>query len=314
MTIAGGPPQPLIRVDPALAEPAVWGVLTRTAGSGEARMAAHGRRADPIYDARDPASRDTAFARLALAEFTELALADPLLQAIAERPLLADRVRVVLIADARGHRDEGVTCEAGSEHLGFRIDASRFADADRLLEWARHALGHAEDTLDATFGFQRGWDAGGAGSTVPAATQARLHRLWDVSVDARLEAAGRSAGRLVRERHRARIAADLSGAGDAAIDVVVERLWAGPRPTFPALLDWAARPATLVAETAPAGAGRLRPDRCPLCRFPSDDVDVPDPAIGDLAAAEYPSWRPDHGLCARCADRYRFAARLGGAT
>ncbi len=249
---------------------------------------------------------------LRVTEFTELGLAAPLRQAIAERPALADRAQVMLVGEARAYRDEGVTCEPSGQHLGFRVDAARFADPAGLLGWARHALGHAEDTLDPAFDFDPAWDGAGTGSSLRAVTQARLHRLWDVTVDGRLEAAGMSAGRSARARHRDRIAADLGGASVAAIDAILDRLWNDPRPTFPALRDWALRPASLIDDLAPEHPGLPRPDRCPLCRFPSDDVLVPDPAIGDQVLAEYPSWRPADGLCGRCVDRYRFARLLGG--
>ena len=85
------------------------------------------------------------------------------------------------------------------------------------------------------------------------------------------------------------------------------------QPTFAQLLAWAARPIELVAATFPGDPGLPRPDRCPLCRFPSDDVGVPAHPIAVLVSADYPDWLPELGLCGRCSDRYRFAGHLGGA-
>ena len=62
----------------------------------------------------------------------------------------------------------------------------------------------------------------------------------------------------------------------------------------------------------PQAEGRPRPDRCPLCSFPSADVASPEAALAAAIEAEYPNWRRDDGLCGRCADRFRFAVALGG--
>ncbi len=85
----------------------------------------------------------------------------------------------------------------------------------------------------------------------------------------------------------------------------------GPRPTFTELVAWAADRNAYASGSVGSRADD-RPDRCPLCRFPGDDVVAPSADIAALVGAEYPAWRPADGLCGRCTDRYRFASRLGG--
>ncbi len=314
MTLLGppAPAVPALRVDPAFAEAVVWRVLTVAGTRTADALAAYRRRSEPVYGLVDPITRDAAFAQLAVDEFERLALAGPLRRAISERPAVADRVRIVLVGDARGRSDEGITWEPGGAHLGIRVDGDRFGDPGELLAWARHALGHAEDTLDPAFGFTPGWEEAADGR-LAYGTQARLHRLWDVTVDARLAAAGLLVDGSAPQRHYERLAADLPGVGADTIDAVFGFLWDGQRPAFVQLLAWAARPIELVAVAAPGDPGLPRPDRCPLCRFPSDDVVAPTEPIAALVAADYPAWRPDIGLCGRCTDRYRFAGMLGGA-
>lgn len=300
-----------LRVDPALAETVVFRELRRGGLSTSGALSVDRSRTEPIYAVVDPAEREAAFGRQAIADFDDLHLGQPILDALAERPALATRVRIVLIGESRGRGDEGITCEPGAEHLGIRIEASRFDDPAGLLAWARHALGHAEDTLDPEFAFLPGWQEAGSGS-VAAASQARLHDLWDVSVDGRLAAAGRLAAEPARQRHRAAIARALPGIADGAIDAITARLWVGPRPSFAALLAWATRPLELARAVAPDEPEWRRPDRCPLCAFPSDDVAPPEPEVAARVVAEYPRWRPVQGLCGRCTDRYLLAGRLGG--
>ena len=280
--------------------------------AGTGALATYRDRTEPFYELADPIQRDAAFARHAVAEFERLELAVPLVRAIEERPGVADLVRIVLVGSARGHADEGITCEPGGVHLGIRVDGARFIDPEGLLAWARHALGHAEDTLDPAFGFAPGWEETALGR-VAAAIQARLHRLWDVSVDGRLAAAGLLPDASVPQRHCERLGADLPGISAETVDVIFGRLWDGSRPTFGQLLAWATRPVELVRAVCPDASRQPRPDRCPLCRFPGDDVASPTAAISALVAVDYPAWRPDLGLCGRCTDRYRFAGRLGGA-
>ena len=312
MTLVGSPPGIPVRTDPAVAEAAVWISLTRGAVPSTEALHRHRRRTDRAYELADGSERDAAFGGLALVEFEELGLAEPLRRALGERPVLASGVRALLLGEARGRQNEGVTVEPGGEHLGLRVDVARFGDPASLLAWARHVLGHAEDTLDPDFFYERGWEARAAGS-VAAGTHARLHRLWDVTVDARLAHAGHLDER-EQSRHRERIAADIAGVGPGAVDAVMQLLWDGPRPSFPELFGWAARPVELVAVAAPDHARQPRPDRCPLCRFPSDDVLPPGPSIAAAVAQDYPAWRPEFGLCGRCTDRYRFAGQLGGRT
>lgn len=306
------PLDPVLRVDPTFAEAVVWRVLSAAdAGMADA-LAAHRRRAEPVYGLADPVARDAAFFQLAVGEFERLGLAEPLRRAITERPAVADRVRIILIGDARGRSDEGITWEPNGTHLGIRIDGARFAKPEDLLGWARHALGHAEDTIDPAFGFTPGWEETADGR-IASGTQARLHRLWDVTIDSRLAAAGLLLDGSAPRRHCERLGADLRGVVAGSVDAVFGFLWDGPLPTFGQLLAWAARPIDLVAAACPGNPGLPRPDRCPLCRFPSDDVVAPPEATASLVAADYPEWHPELGLCGRCTDRYRFAGRLGGA-
>lgn len=302
-----------LRVEPDLAEAAVFAALRRREAVDPGAILAHRARTEPIYGLADAAERDEAFGRQAVHEFELLRLALPVVEALGERPALSARLRVVLLATARGRHDEGVTCEPGGEHLGVRLEAARFDDAAGLLAWARHVLGHAEDTLDPEFGFEPGWNAPGGGRAVAAPAQARLHRLWDVGVDGRLAADGRLPDALETfRRHRAALAAELPGLDGAAVDALAAQLWSGPRPSFGDLLAWAARPARLVSDLLPGLVVAARPDRCPLCGFPGLDVVTPDGEVSAAVAADYPAWRPADGLCSRCTDRYRLVDLLGG--
>jgi len=309
VTLAAPPVLP-VRVDPALAETVVRRVVAAGRASDPTITAAHAERVEPLYAIGDERERMAAFEALALAEFEELGLAGHIRMAVEARPAVASVVRMVLLGGANGRHDEGVTWEPTGAHLGLRVEPARFDRPDRLAAWADHVLGHAEDTLDPSFGFQPGL----AESALGGPAQARFHDLWDVSVDGRTSTSGRVAAGASRQEHRARIAAHLPEAPDRVIDTLVDRLWAGPRPTYPELVGWAADLNALARTVSPRGiaGAATQPDRCPLCRFPGGDVRVADARLSALVAADYPDWQPTLGLCGRCADRYRFSDRMEG--
>lgn len=315
--IIAAPPILPVRVDPSFAEAVVRRVLVARRSADPALVASHAARVEPLYAIDDERERAAGFERLALAEFEELGLADLVRAAIEARPAVAARVRVVLLGEARGRQDEGVTWEPSGAHLGLRVDPARFDHPDRLGDWARHVLLHAEDTLDPDFGFRPGWIE----RSLSRPVQQRVHDLWDVTIDARLDAVRSAVDDAVRRGHRARLAAQLPGYPERVVEGLVDRLWCGPRPTFPELVAWASDRDALAAALAGGGpdvgpggpdvvSGGL--DRCPLCRFPGGDIRVPDVRVAALVAREYPDWRPTQGLCGRCTDRYRFADRTGG--
>lgn len=304
------------RVEPAFAESLAWRTLRRRADAGRPEaLAVHHERAAELYAQPAVPARERVFERLAAQELGELKVMAPLAAALGERPAIAAAVDLVLVGEAPAAAVEGITCDPARRRIGVSVQARRFDDPAGLRAWARHALGHTEDAIHPDFAFEPGWD----GLPGRGRFAERLHALWDVSIDARAEALHGPTGSEDRVARRRAAGAEAIAilwpelAREAA--AVVERLWSGPRPSFPELRRWAEEPAALAAA---AGATLSSAPRegpltgiCPLCRFPSAALDLPMPAIAALVAAEFPDRRADERLCDRCADRYRFA-QLGG--
>lgn len=77
-------------------------------------------------------------------------------------------------------------------------------------------------------------------------------------------------------------------------------LWTGALSTHAALLEFAADPRDFREVHAPVPGAR-----CPLCGFAAftwADPREPRPAAAARIQAEFPAWRADDALCARCAE------------
>jgi hypothetical protein len=309
-----GPGVPLVVLAPDLAEEIAWRAILRAERAGRPEIRArHHERAAAAYAVPPGRLRDRLFARLAADEVEELGLLEPVRTALAEHPAVAEAVEVVLLARATSRGGETVTADRAGRRAGLRALAERFDDPAGLLAWARHALGHLDDSLDPAFGFDPDWER-----TADGATAERLHVLWDASIDGRAARAGRPVFGSSREGCRARLAALLPPGLEPVAAALVDRCWSSERPAFADLRRWAERPPTALGGH-PAGdrddlpeargvpAGSLLPGgRCPLCRFPSSVLHVPDPATATTIADAHPGWRPELGVCERCHDRYRL--------
>jgi hypothetical protein len=113
---------------------------------------------------------------------------------------------------------------------------------------------------------------------------------------------------------------------------LVARLWDGPRPGFPELLDLALNPARVqdwlgpvdpdapamgtapaaVRTTAGTAPDRLPGGRCPLCQCASAELRRPEPGPAAAIHREYPAIDPALGVCERCLDRVLLVPTLGG--
>ncbi len=114
------------------------------------------------------------------------------------------------------------------------------------------------------------------------------------------------APRGTKDTARARFLRAFSMLGDQA-EEIFERLFRGRRPSHGELVKLAQEPRK-TAGIAP-GTGI----RCPVCGSPTYVPEAGDSLEGEVVAclrAERPRWRPEQGLCPRCADLYRVRAGI----
>jgi hypothetical protein len=178
------------------------------------------------------------------------------------------------------------------------------ASAGGLVAFLRHDLTHLEDALDPAFG--PGPDSASSGAATQGARDMwwiRRRALWCALVDRRLEALGQVPLLTAQERATS-LERAFPGVASDEITRALEVLAADGRPTGRSL----ARVSGELGVLAKAASGRQAfPGRCPLCGFPTvqwaDVSALPDAVLAALAR-DARGWKPDDGLCGRCAEAY----------
>lgn len=293
---AGGTPlAPPVDVGcaPELVEAVVRMALDDARRRGDERLeAAYHRQADGLY-ALPPGEREAGFHALHRRWFRELGIEGRLGAVLARHGALLARLAALRLVPAAGADDEGAELGAPGTHgrrALVRLRPRRALEST-LEPFLDHELTRLADRLDPAFG-----EDPSALARVPAprrrVVEARMRLAWATSVDGRLARRG-----LVpladRGEHRRRLEASFALEG-GALEALLERLWAGIRPSYAELLALAGR-----------AGGRQPGTPCPVCGFPTCAwAEGVGPALAEAVRAEAPWWDPAQGLCMRCVEGY----------
>lgn len=303
-----------IRFDPLLTEAVILQEISRRQEAGDSvPFRDYHLAADPLYYCTHDA-REAGLQRLHTLFFERLGFAQSVQQALDEFPEIEARASEVIVALAATSHDEGA--DLGREQVngngrvitrvGIRLQPHRFLDLAALRRYLRHELWHIADLLSPDFGY--------AGETVETIIRNRYRLLWCLSIDARLEAAGKEP-RADKPTHRLEFDAAYHTFAPAVRQAIFERLWR-PEPISHASLLLMARNSEalfrLAGDASPHGSesrrhARLPGSPCPLCRFPSHnfaDDHLLDRTLTAEIRHDFPDWTVDDGLCERCLELY----------
>jgi hypothetical protein len=232
----------------------------------------------------------------------------PLEAAVGQFPLLAEHLVALALRKARTRGEEGAelyTDPEGRRRGVLALRPERLAATTELAPWLHHELAHLADLVDPAFGYCPETDGPGWTVSRQRLVLERYRLLWNVSLDGRLIRRGLAtvADEARRREEFERAFAFLPAARRAEW---FEELWNGHRARHADLLALAADPRGLREHPAPVPGAP-----CPLCGFPTfdwtDPGTLPDAARTRIRA-EFPGWRGDEPLCARCAEVYRAVA------
>lgn len=290
-------------LDPGLVEEAVLLAIRTNADQEEFRAAR-----DALY-ALGEAESERAFTELHFAWFQRLGLDRPIRLALAELPIIAQSCARCVVSRSVSARDEGADLLVNPEAPGIsgrtvlvKLRASAFGEPASMLAMLRSELLHVADMVDPDFGYEPTVKSADYGPAYGQLVRERYRVLWNVTVASRLVSRGVAGPDAKAETYRSFVAAFPMLA--AAADEAFARFFGGGAVTHAEMMSFAASPrATL------SGAALAPGLPCPLCRLPTFSPE-PDPEL--LAAqlvesivAEFPTWKPERGLCRQCADLFR---------
>jgi hypothetical protein len=269
------------------------------------------RERERLYSVLDPDERNAAFSRFHLEWFREWGFEDAVTQPVREMPILAQALDALAFRKHRTKSDEGGELYVNDVGQRTGVIAIR---PDRLRHdpgaFLRHELMHLQDMVDPNYGYERELPVAGFSVNQQRLARERYRVLWDVSIGGRLARLGQSTLSKKEQRWTEFDSIFLGWTAEHRRDVF-ESCWSEPWPTHRQLADWACHHVQPANETAAPGSP------CPLCGFPTFAwaVAVPDNAAGGeawirVAQRDFPSWRPEHGACRRCAEVYRVASAL----
>ena len=279
----------------------------RRKGVSPLHIARFSRERERLYAILDPDERNAAFFKLHLEWFREWGLEMLLTGVLREYPLLPKTLKLLAFRKPHGRNDEGAelyVSEAGDRNGVVAMRPDRFEQEADLGSFLRHELMHLHDMVDPGFGYRPELAVPSASPNQYRSARERYRLLWDISIEGRLNHAGRH-GVSTRELLCQEFATAFAFWAEARQQKVFGSLWTDPAPTHRLFEELACDPRHVQCAGGPQ-PGSL----CPLCGFPTFDWAAPSSLVDKVPAiqAEFPHWTPQQGACRRCCAIYRVLA------
>ena len=267
------------------------------------------RERERLYSILDPDERNAAFFALHLEWFREWRLEEPLTDAMREFPLLAQKLKVLAFRKPHGRNDEGAELyvnDLQARHGVVAMRPERFAAEEGLRAFLRRELMHLHDMLDPAFGYEPDLPVTGPSLSKRRLARERYRLCWDISIDGRLACRGLGTTGTKNQRW-IEFSAGFAFWTEGRQQEAFEMLWNDATPTHRMLVNLV-RDAHDAQVTEGSGPGAP----CALCGFPTfawAESQSLDERTVRAIIAEFPHWRPEQGLCSRCAAIYRVNQR-----
>ncbi len=299
MQLAQPAPSYRLEFDPRLMEDAV---LLRI--SGHSQETEFHQERERIYEIRDEERRDKRFSELYQQWFVRLALAQAVESALDDYPLLKRDTSSCRVMFSMFSKQEGADLYgAAPATIVIKLRPCRLLDTSTLLTFLRHEFMHLHDILDPCFAYQLELPQSEVGPTYDNLIRERYRVLWDTWIDGRLLSRG-WAPASVKQQRRTEFEATFSMLGKS-LDAKFSQWFDWPVHGHEDLLTFALHPES---EDLQENSQEIQTGRCPLCRFPSFDLqngrDVSPQTVQEIVA-DFPEWSVEQGLCRQCSDLYQ---------
>ncbi len=288
----------------------------RLAVTGRPDEAAFHRQREEIYSIEDPEALEEGFRQLHRRWFLASSLEDPFWGALAEAAGVEGAIARWCVSEASRAPEEGAELYVSPNQelsdqerrvLVLRLLPETLVDRDRLFWLLRRELLHVADMVDPAFAYQPRLPTVAVGPVHDDLLRTRYAVLWSTTVVGRIDRRGQ-APEGTKGTARTRFLRAFSMLGEQA-EEIFEHLFLGERPSHGDLVRLAREPRETAGKAPGVGI------RCPVCGSPTYLRETGDSLEGEVVAhlrEEKPHWRPEQGLCPRCADLYRVRAGVFG--
>ena len=280
----------------------------------------HDKR-DAIYE-MDEERRPRRFRELDEEFFNRLGYDTFLSEVFDEYPDIEEKIKEVHVRRATTRQNEGSNVVDEGTKVIIRLYPELFIEGSSEIRTViRHELMHVSDMMNSKFEYNVDEDFGRS-PMEERIIRDRYRLFWDISVDGRLINSGRETTASKEERKK-EFDSFFSKIPEETRDLIFEKLWNSEEPLPHNKMVELSKDTNLVLALAAGNRsvdelveetkdlGPLPGTTCPLCGFPSFDwieEVANDEDTAKVINEEYPDWKPQDGVCSRCAEYYKIKA------
>jgi hypothetical protein len=308
--------------DQQLVDDIVYKGLAKQEASGDLTLynEYHEKR-DAIYEMEEE-SRPRKFKELDHDFFIRLGCDVYMKELFDEYPDIKEKIESVHIRRATTRQNEGSNVVDEGRKVIIRLYPEIFIEGvNEIRRVIRHELLHVSDMMNSKFEYDVNEEFS------PSPMEERIMRdryrlFWDISVDGRLVNKGLETT-ATREERKKEFDSFFSKIPESSRGLIFTKMWEAEEPMTHNMMVELSKDTNKVLALA-AGSrsvdelveetkelGPLPGTTCPLCGFPSFDwVEevAKDEETAKVISEDFPDWKPQDGVCSRCAEYYKIKA------
>ena len=308
--------------DQQLVDDIVYKGLAKLEASGDlALYKEYHEKRDAIYEMEEE-SRPRKFRELDSDFFNRLGCDVYIKEIFDEYSDIEEKIESVHIRRATTKQNEGSNVVDEGRKVIIRLYPEIFIDgSDEIRRVIRHELMHVSDMMNSKFEYDVNEEFS------PSPMEERIMRdryrlFWDISVDGRLVNKGLETT-ATREERKREFDSFFSKIPEDSREVIFTKMWEAEEPMTHNMMVELSKDTNKVLALA-AGSrsvdelveetkelGPLPGTTCPLCGFPSFDwveEAAKDEETAKVISEDFPDWKPQDGVCSRCAEYYKIKA------
>ena len=308
--------------DQQLVDDIVYKGLAKLEASGDlALYKEYHEKRDAIYEMEEE-SRPRKFRELDSDFFNRLGCDVYIKEIFGEYSDIEEKIESVHIRRATTKQNEGSNVVDEGRKVIIRLYPEIFIDgSDEIRRVIRHELMHVSDMMNSKFEYDVNEEFS------PSPMEERIMRdryrlFWDISVDGRLVNKGLETT-ATREERKREFDSFFSKIPEDSREVIFTKMWEAEEPMTHNMMVELSKDTNKVLALA-AGSrsvdelveetkelGPLPGTTCPLCGFPSFDwveEAAKDEETAKVISEDFPDWKPQDGVCSRCAEYYKIKA------